>query len=248
MNPDRSRLGVRSENWGIPKQNQDGIPIMGNGMKYGLAFVILGGLLGNMFITRRFKTYKGIRTPGFDGKASEAATKPFEHPSPRNHYKNDHISEKNYRANAGRPFVPASVIMGGGLDVNNHKLELEFMKKYKAWHSDGYKTKSNNSISNNRPKFTVGNRSGNESRISIGSGVEWSSYLNTLKLSPEFVPTREEIRRAYKTFAFLNHPDTKSNSNGEQASTEEFTAVHEAYRNLLKKVDQLEKRIGITNN
>lgn len=212
---------------------------------YVIAAIIIGGVLGNIFSVRRLKSMK-FRTPG----APPSANEPWQPPSPSNFYYNEHITEKNYAANIGKPFTSQESYMRG---MGSHQsqinsAELTFMSVYRTWKESGYQSTAT------RPKFAaLGDNLPHTNIPALNSKEEWLHYLSVLNLSEEFVPSRAEVKDAYRALALKLHPDTASSpvnrletspdaSKGDPAA---FASVTEAYRGALNKIDHLETRLKV---
>jgi hypothetical protein len=192
---------------GVGVDSRDGGGGGGSGnMKYVIAAVIVGSLIGNMFIGRRFRSFKHVKSPM--NKHSQDPGQPWEIPSPRNNYRNDHINERNYRANQAykTPFPPASGNGGGGAsDINGsgiseiHAVELSFYREYVQWLQQGA-SEGEGKATNSRPRFTFPNSStARRPHTQASSGTEWASYLITLNLPHELVPLSAEVKAAYRS-------------------------------------------------
>jgi hypothetical protein len=138
-----------------------------NTVKFVVAALILGGVIGNMFAAKRLRTFQGVKPR--TGNNYKPATDPWQAPSPSNHYYNAHIDERNYKANAERaasggagygPYPPAgsrgsdngsvnSSSTGYRISYNNtstsntnahtlHGREIMFMQQYLLWKNEGY--------------------------------------------------------------------------------------------------------------
>jgi hypothetical protein len=201
----------------------------GEAVKYAIAAVIVGSVIANMFIGKRFRSYKHVRSPM--GKGPQEPL-PFEMPSPRNHYRNDHINERNYRSyNAYKgPYPPSGDINSGAVHSKSMQAELAFHKKYKVWSANGCPDEP----LADRPHFTFGAASGASS-----SGAEWQSYLSVLNLNTNVVPLKAEVKAAYRRSALKHHPDQ-----GGTGDSTAFAAAADAQKQLLRKIVELEKRLA----
>jgi len=97
---------------------------------------------------------------------------PWQAPSPSNHYYNEHITEKNYTANIGRPFPSSQDFMPhGGSHAHAHgrsfgsdssaafDTELKFVSDYRAWRKEGHPAAVSSSAYS-RPKFSTTSSTG----------------------------------------------------------------------------------------
>ena len=217
--------------------------------KYVIAAVIIGGLVGNMFLSRRMRSFNHVKSPINSNKARPGD--PWEIPSPRNNYKNDHINERNYRANQAykTPFPPASgSCSGSGSFGQNSRAvaEAQFYREYREWQQLGCPADHSS-----RPRFTTpssggGNGSGSGSggdasrHTAASSGAEWASYLGELDLRPTEVPSTAEVKAAYREKVLQLHPDQ-----GGSGDATAFSAAVDAHKGLLMKIRDLEKRAGV---
>jgi hypothetical protein len=252
--------------------------------QYFIGALIIGALIGNMFAAKRLKSFEFVKASRYTTSYKPAAG-PWQAPSPSNNYFNEHIDERNFKANVERgtgspggsaPYPPsgrfgaaAAAASYKNSNLIRRESELAFIQQYRQWKMSGFPASSTAAP---RPVFT--SHSSSSSRSSgIDGGTDaflasyiskdaWASYLSTLQLPAAQVPSRTEVKDAYRLLALRLHPDTaagagagagagsvpsgrdKGGSKDKEKVREEFSRATDAYRTLLAKLADLDARVG----
>lgn len=212
-----------------------------DGEKSWVAYVIAASVLatafGNMFVMRsRLKSISRWKAP-----SKQRATSGWEHPSPSNWYKNDHVRKENLRGPNTPPGVHAAYEPypeAGSKAFKNKDSPLQrqrlFLEKFKKWKASEYDGAL-------RPDFVPGS--------DFAENHLFRNHLRTLRLPLEVVPSPKEVKEAYRLIALELHPDSNNNGKEEvdpakaQLNRATFTDASNAAKALHQKLSHIEKSI-----
>lgn len=211
----------------------------GNGETSWVAYVIAASVLatafGNMFVMKsRLKSISRWKAP-----SKQQRTTDWRHPSPSNWYENSHVTKENLRGPNTPPGVHAAyepypeadskAFKAGDNPLQRQKI---FLDRFKQWKLSEY---SDDSL---RPHFVPG--------VTIAENSSFRSYLRTLNLPLESMPSPKEVKEAYRLIALELHPDSYK---GEidpakaQLNRAAFTEASNAAKALQQKLSVIEKRV-----
>ena len=199
---------------------------------YLIAASVLATAFGNMFVMKsRLKSISRWKAP------SKQRTTDWRHPSPANWYENKHVKKEHLRGpntppgvhGAYEPYPEAGSksFKTGDNPIQRQKI---FLKKFKKWKLSEY---NDNSL---RPTFVPGS--------TIAENSSFASYLRTLNLPLDSMPSPKEVKEAYRLIALELHPDSsKSVPDPEKAQSNRaaFTEASNAAKALQQKLTSIEK-------
>lgn len=189
MNPPFMRQSITKPTAPNPPSSQVINPSENEMLKYAIAAIAIGTCIGNMFVSRRVKSFLNMKNPSRTVKQQ----------SHKSSQSTEGSSSNRYTYNSSR----TSEHPGGE----------------RSW-QDSFKTQKYNRESYDIPSYL-------------------QPSLKVLNLSSKTLPTKKEVKDAYRLIALEFHPDRMDDKS--KSNDKIFREATDAYRELLTYIEKVSK-------